>query len=175
MNALYRRIFERIDQFLVYPAEFKAAKISGSITAHLVFSRDGIYLRPQSRFDATSNYLKVEVLRALRKAFAEALPAELMKGVESRQLEVSCYFLFAITEGNEASARDEREWMSAGHLSFYRNYHHSVLQWELGPLSGLGPMPVGLDPSWFVRKIQEATTNKAKIDPLERWRNDPEW
>jgi hypothetical protein len=61
-------------------------------------------------------------------------------------------------------------------LSFYRVNLVSPLDWNLGPLSGYGVSPVvGINPLWFVDAIGNLIHPKAKIDPLDKYRDDPDW
>jgi hypothetical protein len=61
-------------------------------------------------------------------------------------------------------------------FSFYRVHLSSPLDWKFGPFTGYGIMPaVGVDPGWIAEKIDKLIHPKAEIDPLDRYRDDPDW
>ena len=51
----------------------------------------------------------------------------------------------------------------------------SKLEWELGPFSGLGIFAASFNPLWLLEKGKDLFSHKAKIEPLQRYRDDPEW
>ena len=76
----------------------------------------------------------------------------------------------------EARVNQERQGAFGSSLLFYHSHLASKLAWKLGPFAGYGVMPsVGLDPGWFVKTIDDFLHHRAKIDPLERYHDDPEW
>jgi hypothetical protein len=169
---LYREIFERIDGQLTYPVELRRAGIRGSVTARMFFSPTGQILADSTRIDSESRYLAVAVARTLRRAFAEPLRGYRTFAGALRSVE--CSFEFQLTEHDDAGLAKAGNWIVGNHLSFYRHFQSSVLEWQLGPLSGLGPF-AGFDVLWLPRKIGEALSNKAPIDPLQSYRDDPAW
>jgi hypothetical protein len=114
--------------------------------------------------------LKIHIIRVLRKLFSvEVLN---FKVSNPKEIVVHCFFQFSFH-----SLRDEtpdsvqkKNLLLGNKLFFYRSIYKSKLAWDLGPLHGSGPA-VGIDPFWFGRLFSK----KAKIDPLEKYRNDPEW
>lgn len=62
------------------------------------------------------------------------------------------------------------------YLLFYHSHLSSKMAWKLGPFAGYGIMPaIGLDPGWFAKTIGDWLHHRAKIDPLEKYRDSPEW
>jgi hypothetical protein len=176
----YRFIYELIDHRLYYPEEFGDAGIEGIVESRIVFSKEGKYLKSQSRVKSQSRYLRVFVLRILREVLDQPLPSNYLKGRETN-LTVKCLFQFDLRRKQDPFSEDTEAGQSArkqaigNSLAFYRSA--GVFgQWKLGPISGYGIMPaVGVDPGWFLDEIKGATSNKAPIDPLKKYRDDPEW
>ena len=169
---LHQHIYETIDRGLTYPTELAERRMEGSVRATIWFSENGELIPSKTQLDSNSNYLKIVVAQALRRAFREPIPKSKFKGTEP--ISVRCTFTFEITEHNDASIVASKKKLLGNRLSFYRNYQKSALQWDLGPLHGLGPIPQ-VDVLWLPEKIGELFSKKAKIDPLDKYRDDPEW
>jgi hypothetical protein len=174
-SPLFKYVHEQVDDQLAYPAELKARAIQGSVSGALVFSK-GEFSEDQTRLVSDSSFLKVAVMRALRRAFRENLPEKYWKLAANSEgrLEVECRFVFAFVEHDDEEKSRSLQAVSGHALAFYRTYVHSALQWKLGPLSGLGPL-VSLDVLWLPEKIGELFSKKAEIDPLDSYRDDPAW
>ncbi len=172
-HQLYRFLYQQIDDNLVYPAELKDAGISGEVRATVRFSGAGELVQNQLQLESASKYLQVLVRWILKRAFSVPLPSE-KRMVLNGPFEVNCLFRFEITEHDDEMIKKEMKFIVSNRLSFYRNYHHSKLQWKAGPLGGLGPL-VGMDVLWFPKKLGELLSKKAKIDSLEKYRDDPTW
>ncbi len=174
--GLYQYLYGRIDDQLTYPEEFKNARIEGRVHARVAFSPDGRYLRELSSFSSESPYLRVHVIRMLRRAFADHRFPEGFAKLLSRNVILDCFFHFQITEHDFESVKSTMKLLNGTEMSFYRNFFSSKLQWELGPLSGMAPIPVvNFNPLWVVKKAADALSNKAKFDPLQKYRDDPEF
>jgi hypothetical protein len=80
-----------------------------------------------------------------------------------------------LSDENSDTARVVRASNIGSSLYFYRAA--GVLgQWKLGPIAGYGIIPsIGVDPGWFVDQVRGATSNRAEVDPLEKYRADSEW
>lgn len=178
-SVTYRELYERIDEVLVYPDEFVETGIEGTVSAWLIFSAQGTWLRGRSRFHASSPYLRVYIIQVLRRAFAETLPATYFK--QGLELKLQCSFYFQLKrnryemEEPPVDAKAIPMYALGNRFSFVRAAGEFG-QWKLGPLSGFAVAPsIGVDPGWFVDRFEDATSNKAKGDPLEKYRHDPEW
>jgi hypothetical protein len=173
---LYHYVYDRINGNLSYPMELVAKRITGSVTGVLAFSslgsESGEFLEEHSRLSGDSSFLKVAVLRAIRRAFRDGIPPQFIG--RGRSLEVSCHFIFEILEHEDETLIAKRQGIAGKDLAFYRSFEESALQWQLGPLSGLGPL-ASLDVTWFPRTIVDLLSNKAKIDPLDSYRDDAAW
>jgi hypothetical protein len=169
---LYRYVYDRINGNLSYPVELIAKKMKGNVSGVLNFSARGEFQEEKSRFNADSSFLKVAVVRAIRHAFRENIPSQIVG--HGGGFEVSCQFVFEIVEHQDETLIAARQGMMGKKLSFYRSFEQSVLEWQLGPLSGLGPF-ASLDVTWFPRIIGDAFSKKAKIDPLDNYRDDAAW
>ena len=172
-SALYRYVFREINQRLTYPDLFKQSLIDGRVEAKLVFSKDGEFLPDQSKFSAGSGFLRVSVIQNLRATFLSPIPKALRR---DRPFSVSCVFIFEVVEHADGETVRTKQVDDGGLLAFYRYYVHSKAQWDLGPFSGIAPIPfVGFSPLWVVDKVAELFSKKAKIDPFDKYRQDPEW
>ncbi|MBI4926088.1 MAG: hypothetical protein HY843_09205 [Bdellovibrio sp.] len=89
-------------------------------------------------------------------------------------ISINCSFRFDINYHGDADTIASQKWLSGNNLFFYKTFAKAVLSWKLGPLSGLGP-GVGLNPLWFIEQAKQLFSKKAKIDPLQKYRDDPEW
>jgi hypothetical protein len=83
------------------------------------------------------------------------------------------------TDGGQSVERQlisTQQGMYGRKFSFYRVHLSSPLDWKFGPFTGYGIMPaVGVDPGWIAEKIDKLIHPKAEIDPLDRYRDDPDW
>ena len=171
--ALYQFIYQTIDSQLTYPQEFTDAGFQGTVYAKLYFDENGKYDRSQSEFQYIDSYLKVNVIRALRKIQDNPVPKVLNKLNKPFYLNSSFHF-YQTENGNKTFTQYKK--LILGHqLFFYRSNARSKLQWDLGPLHGFGPIGIGLDILWFLKKGEELLSKKVKIDPLQKYRDDPEW
>jgi hypothetical protein len=164
------RLRSRIETHLTYPSELKTQGIQGEVEAKVRFGPNGEYLeRETERSLRGPPFLRVLVARTLRAALEEPA-ARLPDGfaLEAR-------FKFLIAEGDDETIREAGNFALGRSLSFLRVHHESALEWELGPLSGLGPFTLGLDLSWAPRKIIEAASDRVEFDPLDSYRQDPAW
>lgn len=171
-SPLFRNIYNKIDGVLVYPAELRKEKVQGIVNAKITFSKEGVLLTDQIKIDSSSKFLTVLVARTIRQAFEH--PIADAPRYKSTTFAIDCTFNFEITEHNDAELAKSKTGVIVNQFQFYRSFQYSALQWQLGPLSGLGPF-AGLDVLWIPRKIAEALSNKAKIDPLQKYRDDPAW
>ena len=172
--AVYQRIYQRVDGSLYYPDAFKRLGITGTVVATLKFTADGLYVPESSKVEATNDYLRVLVRRALKSGLREPIPefAKFFRG----PIALAASFRFEFTEANTPELIASRKGVSGSGLQFYRNHHHSKLQWELGPLSGMFGLPAaGLNVAWLLEKASDAVSGKRKVDPMEEYREDPDW
>jgi hypothetical protein len=172
-SPLFKYVHDQVENNLYYPAELKQKLIEGSVSGVVVFSK-GEFVEDYTRLQSNSSYLKVAVMRALRRAFRDSLPEKYWKLAANSEgrLEVQSQFIFSIVEHDEDKKAEALQAVSGRTLAFYRTYVHSALQWKLGPLSGLGPL-VSLDVLWIPEKIAGLFSKKAEIDPLDSYRDDP--
>jgi len=171
--SLYRYLYSVIERNLTYPAEFHGTGIQGEVTVTLRFDSEGAWRKDVSAFRASNPYLRVHVIRLLRKALRERIPANLWKA--RAKLAVDCTFRFLISESGDVALLESKRVIFGKSLSFARRIQKSVLEWQAGPLHGLGPFAVSLNPLWFFEKARDVVAPRIKIDPLEKYRNDPDW
>jgi hypothetical protein len=180
LESLYRRL----DQAVYYPKELIDADIEGRVTGKLVFNPQGEFLPTESHIISDSNYLRVYVLKAFRSALKAPL-RPMPPNVDDLVVRFTVTFELTRTDNamdgsrNANLGRGAQKGLSGYNLALYRS-SKVIGQWKLGPLSGYGIAPsVGIDPGWFVDGIEKlydrVIKQKAEIDPLELYRNDPAW
>jgi hypothetical protein len=168
----YQYLYQRLDRQLTYPAEFKSASIAGRVAVLARFNQYGQFEKIL-KLEADSDFLKILVKRLVQSALGTPLPLEIAS--ELRNQELSFFFHFQITEHNSHQIIAEQKGASSGGLFFYRNVQKSQLSWDIGPSQGWGPF-VNIDLLYAARKIQAALeTKKAKADPLQKYRDDPDF
>jgi len=170
LNPLYQSIYTAIERNLTYPSEFTNRGIHGEVSATLVFSPNGEFQASLLRTRSTSKYLESLVRRALRTAFREPLSGKALHDLKTA-LNVDCFFSFRFVEHPSDENRKTNSTQLGSHMSFYREFQQSLLEWNVGPAHGLGPF-IGLDVLWIPNKIAELLSKKAKVDPLEQYRED---
>ncbi len=163
-----RWVQSRVEALLSYPSELIAAQKTGEVSVEIEFDRNGALLPQRTRYRFDDRYLKVHVARVLRRAFRDAGP------VAGRKFALR--FRFYFSENGNPEFHERMRVAARGSIHFARWVHRSSLQWSVGPVSGLGPLPaIGINPMWFVEKAKDLLSNDAKIDPLDRYRMDPAW
>ncbi|MBI2711733.1 MAG: hypothetical protein HYX41_02555 [Bdellovibrio sp.] len=173
-SSIFRYLYERIDQNLSYPNEFVESGFQGPVTARIFLDEEGAWESSTSVIKGAQPYLRVPVVRALRRALMEPVPENIWGKKKERRF-IDCLFRFEITQNGDESLLEKRRFVSGRKLFFYRSVYVSKLQWSAGPLSGLGPFSVGFDPTWLVSQAAGLFSKKAKIDPLQKYRDDPAW
>jgi hypothetical protein len=171
-------LYERIDEVLDYPDELKEAGAEGTVKAELRFDSEGNFLKKDSRLAAASRFLRVHVMRVLRRAFAERLPETYVRG----GLRVRCLFEFDLIQRDGVFSDDSHALTGIavrGNYLGFRRTGKRFGEWKLGPFAGdlrsIAGGALGIDPGWFVDQVTKLTSNKAAADPLQKYRDDPDW
>ncbi|MGZ3650609.1 MAG: hypothetical protein ACXWR1_06005 [Bdellovibrionota bacterium] len=170
-------VYRKAQLTIGYPAAFVKHDITGEAQARLVFDSSG-KLKPELlHVTSDSPYLRVYVYRTLESTFGrESVPANLVRWKDT--LEVFCFVKFSFSESQTAVAITGP--ILGNRLFFNRRSVKSSaekLQWNLGPLHGLFPVPVvGVDMLWFARKYGEMKhplRSQVEADDLGPYRKDP--
>ena len=157
--SIYERIYRAIEGNLVYPSVLASEKIEGTVLVQFLILKDG-RVDWRSLKISGNRYLKIYIVRLLLGMFQSPLPTEAVRQLE-KPLPVDLIFDFRITESDDPSLKKQREFVMGQVLAFYRNFQHSSLQWKIGPLSGLFPLPVvNLDILGLIKSIADPS------DPL---------
>ncbi len=170
--TLYHYIYQAIDNNLTYPSEFIDAKFQGTVVTQIYFDQTGAYLRSNSKFQSPHPYLKIHVIRTLRKGLVNAVPEAINK--IRKPFFLNCSFRFYFTENGNQDLVKSQKFIVGNQLFFYRSVHKSALEWDLGPLHGVGPL-ANLNLLWFFEKGHDLLSKKVKFSPLEKYQDDPEW
>jgi hypothetical protein len=177
-TSRFEILYNRIDEGLYYPEEFVDAGIEGNVTVQLSLAPDGTYQKRFSKVDSSSNFLRVFVLRILKKTLNEPLPSTFAQAGRNTRLRLLFQFEAtrkenAMDASGKALDGSTKLGVRGDHLAFYRA-GRLVGQWKLGPVGGYGP-GIGLDAGWLWDKVSELGSKKADIDPLDTYRQDPDW
>jgi hypothetical protein len=171
--TLHKYIYQAIDNNLTYPSEFQDARIQGRVVAKIYFNPRGEYVRSQSQFESSQRYLNVHTIRTLRKVFAEPLPPSVKR--PQGAFVVHCAFRYLLQQYEDTDLKKSEKLIVGDHLFFYRSAYQSSLEFDVGPIKFLGPLAQGIDPTWFYKMGEKLFSNKATIDPLQKYRDDPDW
>jgi hypothetical protein len=177
-DLLHREIYDRIDHFLTYPHEFKEKGFTGTVKAKLYIDSEGNYLRERSVFTGDNPYLRVHVIRVIRQALLEAIDKKLLAGRKS--LTVDCTFRFAFRAAHNLLFSASRRYSLNDGLIFYRE---DLLEkrYESAPSTAFGRTTQGsfLRADFFSMSFEDFgalfSKKKAKAEPLDVYRDDPDW
>jgi hypothetical protein len=198
-------VFHHVDQFVAFPQEFKDAGISGEVSGKINFDAQGKwvpspadfhgnpYLRiyilqrlrnsfadsiPEKIWNADPHPLTVDV----HFIFEVVAPETVVGAQTGPQFAPSAdptKFNTTDMDGGQSIERQviaKKQGMYGRKFQFYRVFLSSPLDWKFGPFAGYGIMPtVGIDPGWFVDTVKNIIHPKVKIDPLDHYRDDPDW
>lgn len=194
LNGITRELHNWIDSSLYYPKELSENNIEGTVEAILVFDSNGNFIRGQSRFKSTSNYLRTWLVRHLKRLFNHPLSFP----IGDKPLRVSAVFEFYLNPpllyGSFKNAREAgdrrssfqranlpkgaRRGVFGGKLFFQRN---SFKNYGVGLASEEGgsiPAPV-IDVLGLVdrlaRVLDISEDKKREKYALKFLRDDPEW
>lgn len=178
-TVVYNHLYERINNAIHYPNEFQDAGIEGFVNAQLYFTPLGEFQRERSQIRSGSRYLRVLILRSLRRVLADPVPPNYLRTFPN--LMVKCVFHFEITrlenpmDASHDSVKDSLSRLPlAGRSLYFYRAAKVIGEWKIGPFSGYGIAPsIGIDPQWFSDGVKKLV--KGKVDPLQKYRDDPEW
>jgi hypothetical protein len=169
-TVTFEALYERLDQHLIYPKEFVESGIEGSVKTVLVFSQQGDYEKHKSSVTSNSPYLSVLVKKLFREVFEDPLPKNYFHR-RTTGLTVRCDFLFELHGKSQPSISR----LIGNSLSFHRTSSKMYGQWRMGPLAGVGPIPaVGISTQGLEDRIS-GVKNMPDVEPLSKWKNDPDW
>ena len=133
---------------------------------------------PETIWKAEPQTLRIEV----RFVFEIVAPEKVMGAQVGPQYSASAdpsKFSEVDMDGGQSVERNVisgRQLLHGRKFSFYRVHLASPLAWKLGPITGYGVMPmVGINPGWFLDAASDLIHHRAKIDPLMKYREDPDW
>lgn len=158
----YKFIHQRIDQNLTYPSEFIERGFAVPVVAKVCFDRNGYFSREDSKFESSNPFLKIHVIRVLKKALADPIPASIRCLHRAFCLNSTFHFYFTMLR-HEKRELDVQETVIGKNLYFYRSHNSSILKGE----NVMNINPVALFESVFGKK--------QTFDPLQKYRDDPEW
>jgi hypothetical protein len=186
-----RALRERIDEGLVYPVELADARREGTVDVDFLVDREGKLL-VITEVLAEDRFLKVLVLRTLRKKLCAPLHTGL---TDSDRLRVKAHFRFALYYPDaERIERVSALSSLAATIHFFRAYNTGRMEsggTSLGTnadtqsfVLNAGPFSVtesprarsgavGLDVITILKSLFDKP--KAAIDPLDRYREDPDF
>lgn len=165
---ILEKIYQRVSNNLYYPGVLAYHKIFGIVKARLVITRTGHCDWHHTQIHAEDKHLKVYILSLLKKTCKQDL--KLVTQLRE-SLNVDMVFNFDLTESPEGLSKSDN-YIIGNVLNFYRNYHSSKMEWNLGPFRGLFPIPaVSLDFTWLKNNWDKYIEGE-ESSPLERFRKD---
>lgn len=198
-------LFWKINGAFGYPQDLRNAHLSGVVTAKLNFDEHGNWIDSVSEIKGDNYfrvYLIHQLRECLKEGIPKDLwktdphpltidaqftfdivaPESVQGAQVGPQYAASAdptKFSTVDMDGGqsiESQVIATRQGMYGRKFQFYRVHLSSPLDWKFGPFSGYGIAPtVGIDPGWIVDKIGNLIHPKARIDPLEHYRDDPDW
>lgn len=165
--TLFQRLFQKIDSSLSYPGVLSRHKIEGTVNARFVLAQNGSCDWKHTQILGTDPYLRLYVLDLLKRICSENF-SRYLNGRMTTNVDLS--FTFAVSENGSKDYRDERQMIVGNTMLFFRNHHHSVLEWELGPFRGMFPIPAAyLNIQWIQENWERLIENK---DPIKEFKKE---
>lgn len=169
-QVLYEQLYNAIEGLTFYPSVLFRNNIEGTVKARLAFNDQGQCLWNYSYIKSRDKHLKVLILSILKKACAMNWREEFRS--VSKNLVVDMGFQFRISDIDHIPVlqyqMSEHNFIVGNVMTFYRSRVDSVLQWELGPFTGIFPIPyVNINFDWLSENWDRVVKNKK--DPLKEY------
>ncbi|MBX9768577.1 MAG: hypothetical protein K2X47_14985 [Bdellovibrionales bacterium] len=164
-TLFYKTIYEAIDDSVYYPAVLAKRKIDGSFQARLTFDAVDGCLWKKAKISEGNPHLRLFVLDLLRRACANETVRRLRP---LRTVTADLSFLFAIGEPTskflfEKARRQHGPLMIGNVLMFEAHSVQSVMTWNLGPFTGVFPIPyVGINFEWLQENWDKVVNGQIK-------------
>ncbi len=151
------KVKDQVEGLLYYPGVLARNHISGQVNTRLVVDGDGKCQWHHTQIHSSNAYLRIYVLDLLQKLCAH----DMQYVVQQRKLSnIDMTFQFQLTE-TSLDLHKEKELVVGNVLSFYRNAASSTLEWQLGPIRGMFPIPaVNVDFIWIKEHWQDWVEGK---------------
>ncbi len=163
--SLFKFLFNKVDANLSYPGVLARHKIQGTVNARFVLNAEGSCDWSYTHISNGDPYLQLYVLDLLKRTCAE----NFKRYTKDRKItNVDMSFQFAISESGDEEYQKKNQILVGNTMTFYRNSHQSVLEWELGPFKGMFPVPaVYLNIPWIQENWERLTKGK---EPLKEFK-----
>jgi hypothetical protein len=162
--SFMHRFYERVDAHVFYPAVLSRHRIAGHVHARVVLKGNDCQWN-SIPITSTESHLRVLVLAILKEVCAEDL-SDIHLPRASGNFDLS--FEFALTEDNDPVRIEKQKVIVGNTLFFYRNSQHSAAQWNLGPFTGVFPIPaVSMDFDWLERNWDSVVRGKRRDEMRE--------
>lgn len=177
--AALKYFYDRIGAILTYPDEFRRSGYQGVVSGALYIEKNGDIRWNKDDFVSSNRFLRVHALRTLRRLQKETIPDTYLRSLfadGAKRIEVFLNFDFSFSENENPAVLGSKNYVAENSFFFFRHHYRSKLQWELGPFEGIFPVPsVGFNPLWIYEKVHAALSKKPKLDPLARYKEDPDF
>ncbi len=162
----YRILYNQVDGTLFYPGILSRQKIKGTVNARIVIASTGDCDWQMTKIHGGDPYLSLYVLDVLKNVckmnFKKYLGNKVLANADLS-------FRFDINENNEKDRLDQEKVIVGNTLLFYRNSHHSIAEWELGPFKGMFPIPaVYLNIPWIQENWDRLIHKKEPLDEFKK-------
>ncbi len=162
--VLVDKVYTKINNKLYYPGVLAYHKIEGVVNARLTLNQIGECVWNDMKVNSSNAYLRVYILSLLKDFCTWKFEEQSLANLNIFDLS----FQFKITE-TTLDLKKTKEAIVGNVLSFYRNVGHSNLEWNLGPIKGMFPIPwVAVNFGWIEENWDKIINHK---DPMELYKN----
>lgn len=138
--SFFQDLYKKIDEKLVYPSILVERRLQGTVNVSLLITQEGSIDWSSARINGGSKYLRLYVLRVLREVFLVPLDKRILRKAHL-PIQIDLSMKFSISENSKGINAELENYIMGQVLTFSRIGHRSVMEWKLGPLRGIFPIP----------------------------------
>ncbi len=155
----YKKLYEKIDGVVFYPGVLSYHGHEANVNVQIVMNKEGCE-KPWRYLQSSNAYLRSYVSQMFERKICKPEFLNQVLSEESRRIDFS--FKFELTENEQQPIELSR--IQGNLLFFYRNVQKSKLEWNIGPIKGMGIVPaVSLDFFWLQEKWLEWAESKDSL------------
>lgn len=163
---LMDQIYGKINGLLFYPGWLAYKGISGVINARVVLNQNGKCLSQYTNVEGASPYLRSYINHLLRKFCLTGIPPHKYLR-PTTNVDLSFHFEF---EGEGQRLVDIGQTIIGNVLLFHRSIPKSPLEWQIGPIKGVFPVPmIYLNIEWIYENWEKIVEGR---DPMDEYRKE---
>ncbi len=138
--SFFQDLYKKIDEKLVYPSILVERRLQGTVNVSLLITPEGSIDWSSVRINGGSKYLRLYIVRVLREVFLVPLDKRILRKAHL-PIQVDLSMKFSISENSKGTNAELENYIMGQVLTFSRIGHRSVMEWKLGPLRGMFPIP----------------------------------